>query len=194
MQDFLGCVSLFGDTQPSAPSQTLLPRSFCRNYRYAFSHQARDGHGGTPLHKAAGTANFKGVEKLIAMRADVNATNERGQAPVDMVRESNWIVRWAIEGAGGRQSPTWNGVSGRMRDPCTRKQHQGASASRQQRAQTWRESQSGSQPGSSSWQPGSSSSQPGKGGKGAKGSGSQPGKGGKGAKGSGSSGSQPGAW
>ena len=175
MQEFLGCFSLFGGTQPSAPSQTLPPRSFCRNQCYVFSRQARDGHGGTPLHKAAGTANKKGVEALIAMRANVNATNERRQAPVDMVKDTNSAVRKVIENAGGKTSPTWDGPSGRQRDPCTRKQQQGASASRQQRALNWRESRSGSQPD--------------KGGKGAQGSG-QPGRGGQGAKGSGS---QPGS-
>ncbi len=54
--------------------------------------QARDGHYGTPLHKAAGTANQWGVEELIRSRAAVNAHNERRQSPVDLVAESNAVV------------------------------------------------------------------------------------------------------
>ena len=110
--------------------------------------QAPDGHGGTPLHKAAGTANESGVRELIAHGANVNARNQRGQAPVDVVAGTNTHIRKIIERAGGRPSPTWDGTSGRRADaPRTRKQHQGASASRQERAATWREAQrSGSQP------------------------------------------------
>ena len=58
--------------QTTKNSQETL--SICRNQRYALSRQARDGHGGTPLHKAAGIVNKKGVEQLIEMRANVNAT------------------------------------------------------------------------------------------------------------------------
>ena len=58
------------------PNNEKQPRNscICRNQRYALSRQARDGHGGTPLHKAAGIVNKKGVEQLIEMRANVNAT------------------------------------------------------------------------------------------------------------------------
>ena len=137
-----------------------------RNPQLPSPWQARDGHGGSALHKAAGTANPRGVTKLIELGANVNATNFRGQSPVDMVRESNTAVKKLIQAAGGEPSPSWDGVSGRVKDvPGTRKQHQGASAARQQRAATWREVQrSGSQP----------EGQGGKG-SGSKGSGSQPG-------------------
>ena len=55
--------------------------------------EARDGHGGTPLHKAAGTANKSGVRELIWLGANVNAKNDRGQCPVDMVAECNADLR-----------------------------------------------------------------------------------------------------
>ena len=135
----------------SQPDPGTVPLAFCRldqpDVRLAAS-QARDGHGGTPLHKAAGTANEQGVIELIGQGANVNARNNRGQAPVDVVAASNGRIKLLIERAGGRPSPTWDGTSGRRADaPRTRRQHQGASAARQERASTWREAQqSGSQP------------------------------------------------
>lgn len=136
--------------------------------------QARDGHGGTPLHKAAGTANLVGVRELIYLGADVNAKNKRDQHPYDVAAVTNAQVRKAISDAGGVRSPTWDGESGRKTDPHTRRQGQGASSSRQQRAAEWRASGgasgSGSQPGKGA---SGSGSQPGKS---ASGSGSQPGK------------------
>lgn len=132
---------------PGTVPFSLLANWIRPNLRLSAS-QARDGRGGTPLHKAAGTVNALGVRELIFMGANVNALNERQQSPVDVVSVANTALKKVIQEAGGTHSPTWDGVSGRRKDaPHTRRQHQGASVARQDRAATWREVQrSGSQP------------------------------------------------
>jgi ankyrin repeat protein len=45
-----------------------------------------NAEGDTPLHRAAGMADYKTVKKLIKMGADLTIKNKRGRTPLDEVR------------------------------------------------------------------------------------------------------------
>ena len=55
-----------------------------------------------------------------------------------MVAASNADVRRVLFRAGSVTSPDWNGQRGRKQDVFTRREGQGASKARQQRAADWR--------------------------------------------------------
>ena len=94
------------------------------------------------MHTAAGTANKAGVLKLIELGADVNAKNDRGQAPFDCCAKANASIAKEIYKAGGRPSDTWDGKSGRSQDTNVRARNQTASLARQYRSEAWRENRS----------------------------------------------------
>ena len=127
-----------GDAALSQHNARSTSSEFCDS----FASQARNDKGGTPLHTAAGTANKAGVLKLIELRADVNAKNDRGQQPYDCCKDSNADIKAVIAAAGGRASDTWDGRSGRSQDPNGRKGKtypDRASPKRLQRAKNWRD-------------------------------------------------------
>ena len=91
----------------------------------------------TPLHMAAGTANFDVAQCLLLQPdVDVNAMNKDSKTPYDTGR-SNAIMRDMLWNAGSRTSPFPTGLSGRD-DQHGRRRGGGASESRQKRAAQWR--------------------------------------------------------
>ena len=94
------CSHIFG-SQPVRCSALFFLFVWIRPDIRLSASQAKDGHGSTPLHKAAGTVNATGAAELLALRACPNAINDRGQAPFDMVSACNASLKSTIRAWGG---------------------------------------------------------------------------------------------